>query len=155
MFNTDSLSVMLLFAMVPAAVSIYSQRTLAGRYSPRTVAEINTHIFEIGLRTSSVTQSTVTILFKAEPPQSDFWLKLRPVDADHCSETAGRHFGDDYEGRGYPHVEKHCVFVGFLAQLHTLNTSIWVFCWVFWDLPYRMLGFVIKLWVFWDLPLPW
>ena len=55
MFSIGSLSVILLIAMVPAAVSIYSQRTVAELYRPRTVAEINTLIFEIGLRTSSIT----------------------------------------------------------------------------------------------------
>ena len=71
MFSIGSLSVML-FAMGPDAVSISSQRTVAELYSPRTVAEINTLIFEIGLRASSVTQSTVMILFKAEPAITDF-----------------------------------------------------------------------------------
>ena len=68
MFSIGSLSVMLLFAMVPAAVSIYSQRTVAEPYSPRTVAEINARILEIQLRTSFVTVSAefVTFSFKAE-----------------------------------------------------------------------------------------
>ena len=90
---------MLLFAIVPAAVSIYTQRTVAELYSRRTVAEINTLIFEIGLRDISVTQLTIMILRKAEPAKTDFWLKLRPVEAGHYSETAGRRFGDGYEGR--------------------------------------------------------
>ena len=98
---------MLLFAIVPAAVSIYTQRTVAELYSRRTVAEISTLIFEIRLRDTSVTQLTIMILCKAEPAKTDFWLKLRPVEADHYSETAGRRFGDGYEGRGCPHVEKH------------------------------------------------
>ena len=72
MFSIGSLSVLLLFAMVPAAVSIYSQRTVAELYRPRTVAEINTLICEIVSRDTSVTQLTVMILFKAEPAKTDF-----------------------------------------------------------------------------------
>ena len=45
MFSIRSLSVMLLFAMVPAAVYIYSQRNVAELYSHRTVAEISTRVF--------------------------------------------------------------------------------------------------------------
>ncbi len=71
MFSIGRLSVMLLFAMVPTAVSTYSQRTVAELYRPRTVAEINTLIFEIGLRASSVIQLTLIILFKAEPAKTD------------------------------------------------------------------------------------
>ena len=72
MSNIGSLSVMLLFAIVLAAVSIYTQRTVAELYRPRTVAETNTLIFKIGSRASSVTQLTVMILFKAESAKTDF-----------------------------------------------------------------------------------
>ena len=37
------------------------------------------------------------------------------MDADHYSETTRRRSGDGYEGRGCPPVEKHQLFVGFLA----------------------------------------
>ena len=41
-------------------------------------------------------------------------MKLRPVEADHCSQAPGRRSGDGYQGHGCPSVEKHNVFVGFL-----------------------------------------
>ena len=66
------LSVML-FAMVHAAVSIYSQRTVAEIYSHRTVAEINTLVLETGLRASSVTVSAESLCL---------YLKRRPAKAD-------------------------------------------------------------------------
>ena len=61
MFNIGSLSVMLLFAMVPVAVSIYNQRTVAELYSPRTVAEIRTLISEIYSQ-RTVTETNMSVL---------------------------------------------------------------------------------------------
>ena len=47
-------------------------------------------------------------------------MKLRPVEADHCSQAPGRRSGDGYQGHGCPSVEKHNVFVGFL-KVHRMG----------------------------------
>ena len=47
-------------------------------------------------------------------------MKLRPVEADHCSQAPGRRSGDGYQGHGCPSAEKHKVFVGFL-KVHRMG----------------------------------
>ena len=47
-------------------------------------------------------------------------MKLRPVEADHCSQAPGRRSGDGYQGHGCPSAEKHNVFVCFL-KVHRMG----------------------------------